>query len=164
MSNNSETSQNEVLEQTVETGSSSGYFIDDYSHLRLSYYQLRNNNTEETLSSEKLDVTLSSCASMDESSTTIETVLYETSIKPTKVDEDRQKIWDYHTSQIPDLPHPAFSVASIISSASQRMESGVRLMYNDRIEHNNTQNIASDVDEFNPERRSTMKPSEFALH
>ncbi|KAJ0173691.1 hypothetical protein K1T71_010840 [Dendrolimus kikuchii] len=168
MSNKNKTSQtvsenSKLLESMADAGTS-GYFIDDYSHLRLSYYQLRGNDTEDSLSSQKSNGTLSSDASMDGSCKTFDTVLSETSINPAKVDVDRQKMRDYNISQIPDFPHPAFSVASIISSASQRMESDICLIYNDKIEQGNTRNLESDVEEFTPNRRSTLKPSDFVFH
>ncbi|KAF9823849.1 hypothetical protein SFRURICE_013386 [Spodoptera frugiperda] len=131
--------------------SSSGY-IDDYSQLRLSYYQHRG-----TIS----DITDISGDTSTEEQTfdTVETSLNETSVTVDEKEASRQKLRDYYISQIPDLPHPSYVVASIISSASRKMGS-IHLRYNDRIEQGKAPDSRNDS-KFDPERRSTLKPNQF---
>ncbi|CAH0690108.1 unnamed protein product [Spodoptera exigua] len=131
--------------------SSSG-FIDDYSQLRLSYYQHRG---------AILDITdISEDTSAGETFETVETSLSETSVTVDEKEARRQKLRDYYISQIPDLPHPSYVVASIISSASRKMGS-IHLRYNDRIEQGKQAPDSQNDLEFDPERRSTLKPNQF---
>lgn len=133
--------------------SSSEFYIDDYSHLRLSYYQPDDTGSTFEPSTDE------SNTFCKESCDTLETELSVTSIVDAK-EAERQKLREYYISQIPDLPHPAYTAASIIASASQRM-GGVLLRYNDRIEPGNQVHDAYKEMEFTPKRRSTLKPGEF---
>ncbi|CAH4031848.1 unnamed protein product [Pieris brassicae] len=108
----------------------SGEFIDDYSHLRFSYYQ------DDTLNS---FTTNSSVLSND----TLETNVSDFNIKKPK-------------PQIPDLPHPSYVMASIISSASNRMNTGnMQFKYANGVETAKTQPAQF---KFSPSRRSTLMP------
>ncbi|CAB3248975.1 unnamed protein product [Arctia plantaginis] len=139
----------------LEDASTSEFYIDDYSQLRLSYYRV--SDTDVTLEASTDD----SNTYAEETCDTLETDLNVTSNGGDDAKEvERQKLRDYYISQIPDLPHPAYSVASIISSASHRMGS-VHLKYNNRIEQGDQLRDTEKYMEFSPQRRSTLKPSEF---
>nr|XP_026489748.1 uncharacterized protein LOC113396139 [Vanessa tameamea] len=113
------------------------FFIDDYSHLRLSYYQHRGNDTTDY-----------SNLSLNESKQ-----------DKNKIDDERRRLREYYVSQIPDLPHPSFTVASIIASASQKMNAGNSgFIYEKQIEQG-TKRKDEDKVKFNPARRSTLKPN-----
>uniref|UniRef100_A0A2A4J1T9 Uncharacterized protein n=1 Tax=Heliothis virescens TaxID=7102 RepID=A0A2A4J1T9_HELVI len=134
--------------QSEQGNTSSSGFIDDYSQLRLSYYQHRG------------DISDISCGTSNTSSEfeTIETNLSETTILDAK-EVERQKLREYYISQIPELPHPSYVAASIISSAASKMGSVFR--YNDRIEQGSqVPDLPNDM-KFDPKRRSTLKPNEF---
>ncbi|KAG6452455.1 uncharacterized protein LOC115445011 [Manduca sexta] len=166
------TEDNESQLTLLEEENMTNCFIDDYSHLRLSYYQHRLSSSNESEASDYVivssgdtsessdfvmvssDQTDLSRYSLEDSRTTEQTDISDTSIK---IDE-RQILRDYYISQIPDLPHPSFTVASIIASASQRM-GGVHFKYNDRIEQGDA---GDQVDvEFSPSRRSTLIQGQF---
>lgn len=133
--------------QTEADSSSSSDFIDDYSQLRLSYYQQRS----------EFDISTTESYS-DETFNTAETDLSEVPKDPKET--ERQKLRDYYISQIPDLPHPAYTVASIISAASRKM-GPIHFRYNDRIEQGDEIRDSRNDLEFAPERRSTLKPNQF---
>ncbi|XP_026734710.1 uncharacterized protein LOC113498765 [Trichoplusia ni] len=133
--------------QTEADSSSSSDFIDDYSQLRLSYYQQRS----------EFDISTTDSYS-DETFNTAETDLSEVPKDPKET--ERQKLRDYYISQIPDLPHPAYTVASIISAASRKM-GPIHFRYNDRIEQGDEIRDSRNDLEFAPERRSTLKPNQF---
>ncbi|XP_022818027.1 uncharacterized protein LOC111350627 [Spodoptera litura] len=133
--------------------SSSSGFIDDYSQLRLSYYQHRGAISDVT------DISEDTSAEETHTFETVETSLSETSVTVDEKEARRQKLRDYYISQIPDLPHPSYVVASIISSASHKMGS-IHLRYNDRIEQGKVPDSRNDL-KFDPERRSTLKPNQF---
>lgn len=137
----------------LDEASTSEFYIDDYSQLRLSYYQVGETDTSLPASTDN------SSTYGEETCDTLETDLNVTSSEDAK-EQERQKLRDYYVSQIPDLPHPSYIVASIISSASHRMGS-VHLKYNDRIEQGNQFCDADKYMKFSPQRRSTLKPSEF---
>lgn len=143
-------SRSTTIQSEQANASSSGY-IDDYSHLRLSYYQHQSNVSE--ISSGTSEDT--SCDTFD----TMETELSETSVVDAK-EVERQKMREYYISQIPDLPHPSYTMASIISSASRKM-GPMYLRYNDRIEQGSQVRDSMNNLEFNPHRRSTLKPNQF---
>ncbi|CAF4910829.1 unnamed protein product [Pieris macdunnoughi] len=108
-----------------------GEFIDDYSHLRFSYYQDDSFNSSFTTNSSVL------------SNDTLET-----------------NVSDFNTKkaepQIPDLPHPSYVMASIISSASNRMNTGnMQFKYANGVETAKTQPAQF---KFSPSRRSTLMP------
>ncbi|XP_046971568.1 uncharacterized protein LOC124538526 [Vanessa cardui] len=111
------------------------FFIDDYSHLRLSYYQHRGNVTS------------------DDSNTT----LNESKMDKNKIDDERRRLREYYVSQIPDLPHPSYTVASVIATASQKMN-GNGFKYEKQIEQG-TKRQDEDKVKFDPARRSTLKPN-----
>ncbi|CAK1553874.1 unnamed protein product [Leptosia nina] len=118
-------------ESTITSGES---FIDDYSHLRFSYYQDGDPNT-----------TLQSNSSFVTANDTIQTFVSDIS-----VNERRERV------DIPELPHPAFTMAAIIASASNRMNAGnMQFKYADKIETAKTETEALT---FSPSRRSTMCP------
>ncbi|XP_045776657.1 uncharacterized protein YBL113C-like isoform X2 [Maniola jurtina] len=73
-------------------------------------------------------------------------------------DDERRKLREYLVSQIPDLPHPSYTAASIIASASHRMDPSNRFVYNNRIEQGNRRDEDFEMETFTPERRSTLKP------
>nr|XP_021194976.2 uncharacterized protein LOC110379581 [Helicoverpa armigera] len=148
MSTNENSNNQSTSFGSDQANTSSSGFIDDYSHLRLSYYQYRG------------DISDISSGTSNTSSEfeTIETNLSETTVVDAK-EVERQKLREYYISQIPDLPHPSFVAASIISSAATRMGSVFR--YNDRIEQGSqVPDLKNDM-EFDPKRRSTLKPNEF---
>lgn len=119
-------SKNTKINETL----SGGEFIDDYSHLRFSYYQ------DESLNS---SFATNSVSSND----TLETNVSDFDIEKSK-------------PQMPDLPHPSCVMASIISSASNRMNTGnMRFKYANRIETAKTQPTQF---KFSPSRRSTLMP------
>lgn len=153
-----QTSQSTSLGLEQANESSSGY-IDDYSHLRLSYYQYRSALSDK-----------SSGTSADTSTQgTFDTALIDLSdtSQPSIVEteDERRNIRDYHVSQIPDLPDPSYVAASIISSASHNMGPvhGVHFRYNDRIEQESRIPDSQNDLEFDPPRRSTMKPNQFPI-
>lgn len=114
-----------------------GDFIDDYSHLRFSYYQ------EES----QLDNSMATGSSFS-SNDTLETNVSD-------IDNINKKS-ERNILQIPELPHPSCVVSSIISSASNRMNSGnMRFKYADRIATAKTQTAQV---KFSPSRRSTLIP------
>ncbi|CAH2094640.1 unnamed protein product [Euphydryas editha] len=119
------------------------FFIDDYSHLRLSYYQPRE---EQELS---IDFYNNSNSSQN---------LLESEEDKRKVDEERRRLREYYVSQMPDLPHPSCTVASIIASASQRMNSGYGNFIYDKKIVQGTKRQDEEID-FTPNRRSTLKPN-----
>ncbi|XP_028038626.1 uncharacterized protein LOC114249305 [Bombyx mandarina] len=122
---------------TIKEENTTDNFIDDYSHLRLSYYRKQKEDSFDLNEVTDISFELSN------------------EINDTTVKDEQQSLKDYYISQIPDLPHPSFTVASIIASASQKMGS-VNLKYNDRIEQGN---VSKNTDmEFVPQRRSTLKP------
>ncbi|XP_045484498.1 uncharacterized protein LOC123689262 [Pieris rapae] len=109
----------------------SGEFIDDYSHLRFSYYRDVSLNSSFAINSSAL------------SNDTLETDVSESNIKKAK-------------PQLPDLPHPSYVMASIISSASNRMNTGnMQFKYANRVETAKTQPAQF---KFSPSRRSTLLP------
>ncbi|XP_061721426.1 uncharacterized protein LOC133528179 [Cydia pomonella] len=162
---NSETSNNQTA---------SG-FIDDYSHLRLSYYQLRgrNNSLSFDQSNRKSqdtqdNSTLNHTARMDVSvceSPVVQDISIknhgctermgvsgsESSVQDIEIERQRRR--EYYISQIPDLPHPSYTMASIIAAKSRQM--GGNFAYNNRIEKGNAEI------EFSPRDRSTMLPCQF---
>ncbi|XP_045502858.1 uncharacterized protein LOC123699860 [Colias croceus] len=124
------------------------FFIDDYSHLRFSYYQNRDGPLDSTLET----MCNSTLPSDDATSTTMET-----NVSDIEHVDERQELRNYYVSQIPELPHPANTVASIIASASNSMNSGnMRFKYADKIETAKKQPSAEL--EFSPSRRSTLMP------
>ncbi|KAJ8723986.1 hypothetical protein PYW07_007966 [Mythimna separata] len=144
--------------QSDQTNTSSSGFIDDYSHLRLSYYQHRgplsdiaSGTSEDTFSEETFDTVL--------------TDLSEISPITIEGQAERQNLREYNVTQIPDLPDPSYVAASIISSASRKMGPvhGVHFIYNDRIEQGGRAPDSSNDLEFDPQRRSTMKPNQFLI-
>lgn len=140
------TSNIDQPEAVIEEQNSSVY-IDDYSQLRLSYYRHPGNITISTENEESEYTT--------DTAVTIETNLSDVSIK-----ENCQKLRNYHISQIPDLPHPSFTVASIIASASQRMGS-FNFKYNDKIEEKGNTREPCKYEKFSPQRKSSLKPDQF---
>lgn len=122
------------------------FFIDDYSHLRLSYYLHRD---EKESSIDFYSNSSNSNLSQDVSNT-------EDNKK--KIDEERRRLREYYVSQIPDLPHPACTVASIIASASRRMNSrNANFIYENKIVQG-MKRQDKEMD-FAPNRRSTLKPN-----
>ncbi|CAG9789235.1 unnamed protein product [Diatraea saccharalis] len=115
----------------------SGYFIEDESHLRLSYYR-ENYNFDDSIDS------FASAQSTSFQADQQQSVLDRSDI--------RRKISEY-VSQMPDLPHPSETVTSIITSASRKMGM-VNLRYNNKIELGKKESDAP----FSPNRRSTMNP------
>ncbi|CAG9565378.1 unnamed protein product [Danaus chrysippus] len=133
---------NESSNISTKDDSNSEFFIDDYSHLRLSYYQWRGDEPNSTLDSTS---DLSLCNIEDPKP-----------IDNDSSDEGRKKLRQYLISQIPDFPHPSCTVASIIASASQRMNSRKSsFIYDKRIEEGVKKKRAPVI--FSPERRSTLK-------
>ncbi|CAH0728401.1 unnamed protein product, partial [Brenthis ino] len=112
------------------------FFIDDYSHLRLSYYQCR----DFSCISDSSDVPDSKSNKESEDS----------------VEDKRRKLCEYFVSQIPDLPHPSHIAASIIASASNKMDSASGFIYENSIEQGTKKN---DEVLFDPSRRSTLNPN-----
>ncbi|CAD0203847.1 unnamed protein product [Chrysodeixis includens] len=148
MSAKNEKSLQSTSTLTEADSSSSSGFIDDYSQLRLSYYQHR----------DAFDPSSFTSGTADETFNTAETDLTELPEDPKEA--ERQKLRDYYISQIPDLPHPAYTVASIISAASRKM-GPIHFKYNDRIEQGDEIRDSRNDLEFAPERRSTLKPNQF---
>lgn len=128
------------LSSTTNEDNATGFFIDDYSHLRLSYHQDFDDSAEVTNSSLVSEV--SEQDSSLEQTDTEEEVDAET--------ERRNKLREYWISQMPDLPHPAVTMAGIISAASRQMGM-VNLVYSDRIEQG-----TSGEEKFSPSKRSTL--------
>ncbi|KPI92373.1 hypothetical protein RR46_13594 [Papilio xuthus] len=125
-----------------------GSFFEDLSHLRLSYYryELSNHNSE----------TIDSQFTQNDSSI-IEKDTILTNISDLKEDKTRKYI-----SQLPDLPHPAYTMASIIASASNKMGSGsICFKYDDKVQvGTNARDVQSKKQiQFNPTRRSTLQPN-----
>lgn len=136
---------NESSNVSIKDHSNSEFFIDDYSHLRLSYYQWRGDEPNFTLDSTS---DLSLCANTEDRKP----------IDNDSTDEGRRKLRQYLISQIPDFPHPSCTAASIIASASQRMNSRKSsFIYDKRIEEGVKKERAPVI--FSPERRSTLKTS-----
>ncbi|KAJ8713958.1 hypothetical protein PYW08_007578 [Mythimna loreyi] len=149
----------QCTERSDQTNTSSSEFIDDYSHLRLSYYQHRGPLSD-----------VSGGTSEDKSEETFDTVLTDLSeVSQTSIDDEKQaeiqKLREYNVTQIPDLPDPSYVAASIISSASHKMGPvhGVHFKYNDRIEQGSRVPASWNDLEFDPQRRSTMKPNQFVI-
>ncbi|KAM3962519.1 uncharacterized protein ACR2FA_003424 [Aphomia sociella] len=148
---NTENNKTETTSATLSaTDQVSGFFIDDYSHLRLSYQRAHFKEsmsnvtfTDSSVSNRDSSIGFNSCD-------TIETDLSESFKEP----DERQKMREYYISQLPDLPHPSFTVASIIANASQKM--GSQFRYNDRTEQGKSTE-QSELFEFSPQRRSTLK-------
>lgn len=156
-----------VLGNSITSGFSNeeiaeGTFIDDLSHLRLSYYQQRGMshenipNFEESADDSGLT---SNCSVTMEEKPTVDTMLME--LTELKEESEREKRREIYISKIPELPHPSFTVASIIASASQKMDSGIYLKYNNRIEESRKCDCRDEKLEFNPKRRSTLKPKNY---
>lgn len=139
--------QEDTLENGLEAHET---FIDDYSHLRLSYYQVR----EGTLSfDQSIESPTRDSSERNHTFNTSLTDVSESLVTTQDIETDeRQRLREYYISQIPDLPHPSFTMSSIIASASHKM--GGDFIYNDRVEQK-----GGDEDmEFSPQRRSTMQP------
>ncbi|KAI8425157.1 hypothetical protein MSG28_006986 [Choristoneura fumiferana] len=139
-------------EDTLENGEEpSETFIDDYSHLRLSYYQVRDGTSlsfDQTIESPTQD-----SSELNHTFNTALTDVSESLATTQDIETDeREKLREYYISQMPDLPHPSFTMSTIIASASHKM--GGNFIYNDRVEQK-----GGDEDvEFFPQRRSTMQP------
>lgn len=122
------------------------FFIDDYSHLRLSYYLHRDENES------SIDFYSNS------SNSNLSQDVLNTEDNKKKIDEERRRLREYYVSQIPDLPHPACTVASIIASASRRMNSrNANFIYENKIVQG-MKRQDKEMD-FAPNRRSTLKPN-----
>ncbi|VVC96427.1 unnamed protein product [Leptidea sinapis] len=119
-------------------------FIDDYSHLRLSYYQNREDPFDLSVNS-----SFKSCISHD----SVDTVGNDTNKDRT----ERKKLLDYYVSQMPDFPHPSATVASIIATSSNKMNDGMRFKYDERVQTSMCKNH-EDTLPFSPNRRSTLIP------
>ncbi|XP_069360801.1 ATP-dependent DNA helicase DDX31-like [Maniola hyperantus] len=216
----SDQSGNEIDESALlsaDRTSNGEFFIDDYSHLRLSYYQYRDNislnvsdstyqdsaystnaSTNEsyheklsnstnastdvscrenkdfnntTLNStngtnsqvlneeEQRNATHESCRQIKDSNTTKNSTSSSNGTNSKVLnEEERRKLREYLVSQIPDLPHPSYTAASIIASASHRMDPSNRFVYSNRIEQGNRRDEDFEMETFTPERRSTLKP------
>ncbi|XP_063627665.1 uncharacterized protein LOC134799207 [Cydia splendana] len=161
----SETSNNQTI---------SG-FIDDYSHLRLSYYQPRGRNNSLSFDHSNRESqdsqdnsTLNHTARMDGSgceSPVVQDISIQNHACTARMDVsgskssvqdieiERQRRREYYISQIPDLPHPSYTMASIIAAKSRQM--GGNFAYNNRIEQGKAEL------EFSPRDRSTMLPRQF---
>ncbi|XP_026762236.2 uncharacterized protein LOC113521000 [Galleria mellonella] len=148
---NTEENKTETSEMLSTRDNISGFFIDDYSHLRLSYHQPHFKTSNVTSSDSAVSNSDSSFGF--NSCDTIETNLSEC----VKDSDEKQKMREYYISQLPDLPHPSFTVASIIATASQK--AGSQFRYNNRIEQGKKRERAVDL-EFLPKRRSTLKCTE----
>ncbi|XP_063539090.1 uncharacterized protein LOC134748286 [Cydia strobilella] len=150
-------------------------FIDDYSHLRLSYYQLRGRNnslsfdqsnreSQDSQDNSALNHTaridVSECESVVVQDISIQnhacTMRMGVSGSESPVQDieiERQRRREYYISQIPDLPHPSYTMASIIAAKSRQM--GGNFAYNNRIEQGKAEM------DFSPRDRSTMLPCQF---
>ncbi|XP_063387312.1 uncharacterized protein LOC134673278 [Cydia fagiglandana] len=161
---NSETSNNQTT---------SG-FIDDYSHLRLSYYQPRGRNnslsfdqsnreSQDSLDNSTLNHTAGSVCelpnvqdvSIQNHACTSRMGVSGSKSPVQDIEIERQRRREYYISQIPDLPHPSYTMASIIAAKSHQM--GGNFAYNNRIEQGKAEL------EFSPRDRSTMMPRKFKL-
>ncbi|KPJ18127.1 hypothetical protein RR48_11975 [Papilio machaon] len=134
-----------LTKETVE-----GSFIDDLSHLRLSYYRCESHSNSEITNDSKLTESDLSVIEKD-------TML--TDISDLKEEKDEQR---KYISQFPDLPHPAYTMASIIASASNKMGSGrICFKYDDKVQvGTNARDVQNKKQiEFNPTRRSTLQPN-----
>lgn len=158
--------KSEYSTPTSTSRQESGLFIDDYSHLRLSYYQQRtldfiSNTNDDSSFSTNPDVSLnrSDCITME---TEINDTT-STDIKTVEEKDEHQKPREHLVSQMPDLPHPSFTMASILGAASQRMSraDGVYLRYNNKIEEGLSRVRSRDEINFSPHHRSTMLPNQF---
>ncbi|XP_028176230.1 uncharacterized protein LOC114364316 [Ostrinia furnacalis] len=138
------TTEDSIL--SADESSTSG-FIDDYSHLRLSYHRDMDESWEivEMSSWEIVEM------SQDEAEVS------NVSDKTDDASDARQKLREFWISQMPDLPHPSVTMASIISSASQKMGM-VQLKYSDRSEPGQISQNESQPspNRFSPQRRSTL--------
>ncbi|XP_063367328.1 uncharacterized protein LOC134655795 [Cydia amplana] len=162
---NSETSNNQAT--------SSG-FIDDYSHLRLSYYQPRGRNNslsfdqsnrESQDSQDNSTLNHTAIDGSEHESPDVHDISIQNhactarmgvsgSVPPVHdIEIERQRRREYYISQIPDLPHPSYTMASIIAAKSRQM--GGNFTYNNRIEPGKAEM------EFSPRDRSTMLPRQF---
>lgn len=140
--------------ETLETNSNinftnesiEGSFIDDSSHLRLSYYRCELHNSKSTSLVPESD------------STVVENDTMLTNVSDLKHENDKQR---KHLYQLPDLPHPAYTMASIIASVSNKMGSGsIRFKYDDKVQVGNTSDVQQKKEiQFNPTRRSTLQPN-----
>lgn len=124
-----------------DEASTSDFFIDDYSHLRLSYHRdIDESDVDDEITEDEVETSDENDNSDDET-------------------DIRQRLREYWISQMPDLPHPAVTMASIISSASQKMGM-VNLEYNDRIEPGYSvqedEKRQTSPQRFSPEHRSTL--------
>lgn len=133
-----ETENSELSEHSIEES----YFIDDYSHLRLSYYQYRD------LSSASASASNSTYEPYGPDS--------ERNITVDAHEDKRRKLLEYFVSQIPDLPHPSHTAAKIVASASKKIDKTISLRYNNKIEQGKKIN---DQIVFAPDRRSTLNPN-----
>ncbi|XP_041969426.1 uncharacterized protein LOC121726238 [Aricia agestis] len=123
-------------------------YIDDYSHLRLSYYQQRY-DTHLTFTD-----SLNSMSTFDNEDR-LSDIGDESRIR---VPDERGNIRKHCISEIPELPHPSKTAAAVIASISHRMDSGQpKFKYGSRVEGQRTVPPT-----FAPDRRSTLKPSEIA--
>lgn len=199
MSDNTTNKPDESTASLSADQSSNGeFFIDDYSHLRLSYYQDRDDFLNLRLFSDmsisdNQDSAYSTNASTTESFLDIKEDGVNTinttndaesargnptntskladpktpsnSANPTNArSENYEAAWgwlrEYLVSQIPDLPHPSVTAASIISSAMHRTDPTNRFVYNNQIEQGRStdEDVEDEIGTFAPERRSTLKP------
>ncbi|XP_059053402.1 uncharacterized protein LOC131847773 [Achroia grisella] len=148
---NTEENKSETSGTLSTTDNVSGFFIDDYSHLRLSYHGAHFKTSKETSSDSSVSYGDSSFGF--NSCDTIETDLSEC----VQESDERKKMREYYISQLPDLPHPSCTVASIIATASQKM--GSQFRYNSRIERGESSGRREEL-QFLPQRRSTLKCKE----
>ncbi|CAH2244277.1 uncharacterized protein LOC120632049 [Pararge aegeria] len=169
MSDKTTYEQDESTVLSADRTSDGEFFIDDYSHLRLSYYQYRDDITLDVSDSYQ-DSAYSTNASTNKSfrdatnsTNTNSTNAKSTNTNSTSVgpkhlqEEERRKLREFYISQIPDLPHPSYTAASIIASASHRMDPTNRFVYNKKIEQGTK--MEDDMTSFTPGRRSTLKPN-----
>lgn len=132
------TNRTDHSELSADHSTEDDYFIDDYSHLRLSYYQCRD------LSSSG-DSTYEPYGPDSESNNTMDAQR-----------DKRRKLLEYFVSQIPEFPHPSHTAASIVASASKKVDKTSGFKYNNKIEQGNK---ANDDIVFTPDRRSTLIPN-----
>ncbi|XP_072929502.1 uncharacterized protein [Epargyreus clarus] len=145
---NTEDKTSSIL-STSELSADDG-FIDDYSHLRLSYYQAR--SFEDSMTS-GIDIHYDPNLTEADVNTTCDNTVEEIQ------EQERRKLREYHVSQIPDLPPPTFTMASIVSSLSSKMNSGQHnFKYESQIEHGINTNGRDAENRFAPNRRSTLNP------